>query len=421
MSVQGEFRSEESSAGDVFVNFDPTDFSANRAVRQDTQTVRLGFRHAFSRRSQLIGSFYWQSQDFSFTETSSLGDLVARERTLRDTRGITAELRHVFRAGRFGLNSGIGRFQSERERDETIEFEPPLPGQDPPASQPITDNPEQTNAYVYSLVDLPHHVTVTLGASADFFERETLERNQFNPKFGITWQPIPSTTLRASALRTLNRSAVSSQTIEPTQVAGFSQLYADGEAEEAQQYGVAVDHKFSRVLFGGASYTRRNLSVPVEFPDAGVTTIRWFPRVDNFGRAYLYVAPDDRLSLQVEYFVEDFDRREFPGDEGFLDVRTHRVALGAGYFHPSGAIAQLKAVHVNQCGEFLIRVFPSEGDTSFWVVDAAVGYRLPKRFGRLMVEVRNLFDETFRFQDTDPANPVIRTGRLAAVKFVLGV
>ncbi len=360
-SVQGEFRSEQTSSGDLFINFDPADFSRDRAVRQDTSTARFGARHAFNPRSLLIGSFYWQSQDFSFSETTVLEDITAREVTVRDTHGVTAEIRHLYRSHRFSLNSGAGYFRSERKRDETREFvfPEPLPGFT--VSNQFTDNPEQTNAYVYTLVDLSRHVTLTAGASADFFRREFLSRNQFNPKLGIVWQPLFSTTVRASAVRTLNRAVVSSQTIEPTQVAGFSQLFADGEAEEARQYGVAVDHKFSDALFAGAAYTRRNLSLPVEFVDESGRTVQWLPRTDEFWRSYLYWAPQRHVSLSAEYFVERFDRREFSGDEAFLDVETRRFALGGRYFHDSGAIAHVQAVHVGQEGDFLIRGFPTGG------------------------------------------------------------
>jgi hypothetical protein len=37
---------------------------------------------------------------------------------------------------------------------------------------------------------------------------------------------------------------------------------------------------------------------------------------------------------------------------------------------------------------------------AFVVVDAALGYRLPKRFGIMSLGVRNLVDEEFQFQDT---------------------
>jgi hypothetical protein len=55
----------------------------------------------------------------------------------------------------------------------------------------------------------------------------------------------------------------------------------------------------------------------------------------------------------------------------------------------------------------------------FWVVDASIGYRLPKRLGIISVEAKNVFDEDFRFQDTDPANPDIYPKRLILGKITL--
>ncbi len=60
-----------------------------------------------------------------------------------------------------------------------------------------------------------------------------------------------------------------------------------------------------------------------------------------------------------------------------------------------------------------------DGSDRFWVVDAALGYRLPKRYGMVAVEVKNLFDEEFQFQDTDAANPSIYPERLALVRVTL--
>ena len=419
-SIQGEFRTERTSVGDLFLNFDPTDFSPDQAVRQDSNTARFGIRHAFSSNSQLIGSLYWQNQDASFSETIVLEDITVRGLSVRDSEGFTGEVRHLYRADRFRITSGVGRFQSDRRREETQEVQLPPPEPSFTISNQFTDDPEQTNAYVYADIDTVSNVTLTIGASADFFKREFYSRNQFNPKVGLVWQPRPTTTFRVAGARTLNRSVISSQTIEPTQVAGFSQLFADSEAEEGRQVGIGVDHRFNRFVFGGAEYTRRNLRVPVETEDELGRRVDVLPRTDQFGRIYVYAVPDRRVAVSVEYFVEDFDHTEFSGDAAFLKARTHRLAFGARYFHPSGALAWLKAVHIDQDGTFLTRGFPLEGTSSFWTVDAAVGYRLPRRLGRVLFEVRNLFDETFRFQDTDPGNPRVRPRRLAVLKFIVG-
>ena len=78
---------------------------------------------------------------------------------------------------------------------------------------------------------------------------------------------------------------------------------------------------------------------------------------------------------------------------------------------------------MDQDGEFVVPVgFGSElqsGDDRFWVVDASVGYRLPKRFGIISLEAKNLLDKEFQFQDTDPGNPHILPSRLILFRFTL--
>ena len=103
-------------------------------------------------------------------------------------------------------------------------------------------------------------------------------RNQFNPKAGLSWNPAPSTTLRVAAFRTLHRAAISSQTIEPTEVSGFNQFFDDAEGEEAWRYGLAVDQKFGRRAFGGGEFSWRDLQAPLELIDENVIVKQAFPR-----------------------------------------------------------------------------------------------------------------------------------------------
>ncbi len=58
-------------------------------------------------------------------------------------------------------------------------------------------------------------------------------------------------------------------------------------------------------------------------------------------------------------------------------------------------------------------------DTQFWVADLSVGYRLPKRFGLISVEAKNLFDQKFKFQDTDLPNPRFSPERMIFGRFTL--
>ena len=60
-----------------------------------------------------------------------------------------------------------------------------------------------------------------------------------------------------------------------------------------------------------------------------------------------------------------------------------------------------------------------EKSDDFWLVDASIGYRLPKRRGIVSIGVANLFDEQFNFVDTDPFNPRVYPERLVFGRFTL--
>ena len=300
------------------------------------------------------------------------------------------------------------------------------------------------NAYVYAYIPWGDTLTITLGASYDDFESKETEvdtltftgiplppqktttkfhtdTNQFNPKFGLTWNVQPDTTLRAAGFRTVARSLSSSQTIEPTQVAGFNQFYDDPEGSEATRYGLAIDQIFTADLTAGAEYSWRDLEVVISNDES---TFDWD---EQFARAYLYWTPHPRLSASAEYQYEKFDRDPaFTGRLNATKVRTHKLPLGFNYFHPNGFIGKLSATFTDQKGDFsasgpgfISDATTEEESDDFWLVDASVGYRLPKRRGIVSLGVSNLFDESFNFVDTDPFNPRVYPERLVFGRITL--
>jgi hypothetical protein len=250
-----------------------------------------------------------------------------------------------------------------------------------------------------------------------------VDRNQFNPKFGLTWNPLPTTTLRAAVFRTLKRTLISDQTIEPTQVAGFNQFFDDPEGTDSWRYGLGIDQKFSRDLYAGAEFSRRDLTVPGLIPGPEGVQIREADWKVDVARAYVYWTPHPWLAVSPEYQFEHFKRPlELIGEEEISTLNTHRLSLGISFFHPSGFSARLKPTYIDQDGDLGFKggfgqVAP--GHDQFWVVDASIGYRLPKRWGLITLDVRNLFDEKFKFQDTDPANPQISPQRLISARITL--
>jgi outer membrane receptor protein involved in Fe transport len=426
-SVQGEYRYRNEDAGDITRRFDPEDYSDSLRNDENATSYRLGFRHAFRPHSDLIVSFIYQDADYEQNRVVPTPPGVTILSDFETSiHGYTAEAQHQFRRERFSLISGAGYFDADRKDTDTDTTTVSLPF--PPfvitktVPEVTRSDIRHTNLYLYSQVTLPESVTWTLGASGDFFDGGLLDldRDQFNPKLGLIWNVVPDTTLRAAVFRTFKRTLISNQTIEPTQVAGFNQFFDDVEGTEAWHYGVAVDQKFSRSLFGGAEFSMRDLDVPIYQADIDETKeADWDEEVV---RAYLFWAPHEWVSLSAEYRYESFKRdKDAVGVEQFSELETHRFPLGINFFHPSGFSVKFSASYVDQSGDFVDPTSKIETTDSdrFWVVDASVSYRLPRRVGIFSVEAKNLFDESFRYLDMDPAKPALYPERLVLARLTL--
>ncbi|HIE55440.1 MAG TPA: TonB-dependent receptor, partial [Chromatiaceae bacterium] len=267
---------------------------------------------------------------------------------------------------------------------------------------------EHTNLYLYSQIDYPEHFSWTIGASVDLFkDDETVDRDQFNPKFGLTLTPYKGTTLRATVFRTLKRSLASRQTIEPSQVAGFNQFFDDTNGTRSWRYGVALDQAFSADIHGGAEFSRRDSDVPqIDLISGDIVDADW---KEHVARGYVYWTPHPFWSLSAEYLFERFERQDnFTGEEQVRNLDTHRFPLGVSFFHPNGLSAHVRLSYIDQQGTFGTDItdLHSDGDR-FWLLDASLRYRLPKRFGFVTLSARNLLDNDFDFQDMDLANKAI--------------
>ena len=429
-SIQGEFRYKDVEKGDLPLRFDPNDFLPTLRAKERIDSFRLGFHHGFTPHIDLIGSvIYGDSEfdtrfdvDFILPIPPPIGPIGISQSTdiAVDEEGYLAEAQLLFSLEQFRVISGLGYFDADSEDILTLTFQPQVPPMLVDSSTPTMTRTRHTNLYIYSMIHYPKNFTWTIGGSADFFESEILDQDQFNPKFGLTWNPLSNTTLRGAVFRVLNRDLISDQTVEPTQVAGFNQFFDDTRGTESWHYGIAIDQNFSRAVYGGVEYSQRDLKVPIRDVSIG-GLIRETDREEQLGRAYLYWTLNPWVALSAEYQFEQFDRQaDASGAENIVELETHRFPLGINFFHPMGFSARLKTTYIDQKGEFgnsRIGVVP--GDDQFWVVDASIGYRLPKRWGLITLEGRNLFNEEFKFQDTDPANPRVYPERYFFARFTL--
>lgn len=429
-SMQLEFRSRKQENGDLAMRFDPGNFSSALRQTRDEDTARFGYRLAPSPNAALIFSTIYRDTDFTRKDSQVVapvgpfGPIVSTEDRREDIQGYNAEIQTLWHAGSQRYVFGVGYYEGDEKTNPgvLITSGPVVLVSD---TATTTAKQEHANVYAYAHSNLSSTLAITLGASADSLRYGSLETNQVNPKLGATWNATPSTLVRLAAFRVFKRSLVSNQTIEPSQVAGFNQFFDDLTDTDSKRYGIALDHNIAANLFTGLELSRRKLDVPIF--GTGTVVTRTENQEEQMHRAYLYWTSRSTVAVGTEYYMEDFERD--PSSTISLNrplaLDTRRLPVILGFFSPSGLFARLTATHFRQNIEQQIATGGTTSDSdSFWIADLALGYRLPKRYGLLSFEVKNLFDEKFNFHDTDfqsglPRLPLVQPDRLALIKLVL--
>jgi hypothetical protein len=192
-------------------------------------------------------------------------------------------------------------------------------------------------------------------------------------------------------------------------VAGFNQFFDDFDATRSWRYGIGLDQKLSRAVFAGVEGSRRDLDFAQQVDDEQRAT-DW---KEYLARGYAYWAPLRWVALRAEYSLERLVRDASDPDLsvfGAREVTTHRAPLGVALFHGSGLGASAVATWFNQAGDFGEFAPFTAGRDRFWVVDAALGWRLPRRYGIVSVVATNLLDEGFRLFEPG-VNTTVQPGR----------
>lgn len=410
-SVLAEYRHRETRSGDLAPHFFVDEVSSLRN-EEDVDGVRLGGRHAFSPGSVLLASVAYQSSGVH-------GFVLPVVDVQQDQKALGGEVQQLFRSRLLDVVSGGGYFDITGKLQQTIQSTP-LPN--------LHQSARHGNAYAYAHVHPLRSLIFTLGASGGFLRSDAFgDKDQFSPKLGVVWSPLPGTTLRAAAFHVFQRTLINEQTLEPTQVAGFNQFFDDTGASRAWRYGVAVDQKLlrDRDLFAGAEATKRDLTVPFldAITDPTTVTLREVVWKEYTGRGYLFWTPSAWLALRAEYAFERLVRGQV-FTAGVGETNTHRVPLGLSFFHGAGLSASTTATYFAQAGTFgLGSDFGGfrPGSDHFWVVDASVSYRLPKRYGIVSVGATNLLDKRFSLFENAAANtnPTVQPARSVFARVTL--
>ena len=409
-SVQAEYRYRETTTGDLASRFDGT-FRRfeRREINQDV--ARVGARYSLSPQTSIIASVIYTDRDsiVSFPNVDiTLGT---------KAQGYQAEAQLLHKASDFNLVAGLGTYTLD------VDF----------IGSESSDRIEQEIAYGYANIKWPEDLIWTVGLSYQSDDNLVLNLNELNPKFGVQWAINDDFSLRAAAFQVVRRTYQIEQTIEPTQLTGFNQFFDDLDMTLSRNYGLGLNIRFSKQLYGGLEAVRRYLEVPVGSQESEPFEIEK-DQEDRY-QAYLYWLPNPRWAVSATWRHEGFKLQEgeFLRQLFFstpVELKTTSIPLGIHYFDPSGFFAGLGVTYVNQDIQTLdqqpFTVLPTQSE-DFVLVDAGLGYRLPKRWGVIYFGARNLFDKQFHFQDysfqtpVDGVNPRFIPERTLFARFVLNL
>ncbi len=401
-SIMAEYRSDENKFGDLPLRFSPDLFYTDERHIEESDSLRIGMRHAFSTHSNLIATLIFEDADSKLTNDFIDFDL--------STEGYNGEAQYIVDTPSLNIIAGASYFDADEVLALSYMSGPP---------ESLENTIRHTSAYLYSMAEFPQTVTWTFGGSYDNFDAAD-QTEQFNPKLGVSWDLLQSTTFRAAAFRTLQKGAIADQTIEPTQVAGFNQFFRNYQRDDIWRYGAAIDHTFTNRLFGGIEVSKRDIET--SYLDLDLNEV-WTDWEEELARVYLNWTPLNWLALSMGYQLERFERvLDDTGSEQILELETYKVPLGIKVFCPYGFTVELKPTYVDQKGMFDFNDFaftgihPEPGSDQFWTTDVAISYHLPRHYGMLTIEARNVFDEDFQFQSMDWASPELSPERLILFK-----
>jgi len=369
ISLQAEMRHRKVEHGDLQFKFDLDKFNPDFRRNLQTDTIRVGAHYAVNPRSDVILSTIYQEENEDQVISAGFG-------TKNETQGYVAEAQYLFRGSFFNIVTGGGYYDADNKSNI------------PELERDIS----QSNSYLYLYTRYPAQFVWTFGISVDALDDKTLGNiNQVNPKLGFLFNLTPDTILRFATFRMLKRPLLTDQTIEPTQVAGFNQLFDDFSATDSWRRGIALDHRFSSDFYAGLEVSKRKISVPI----VGITQPNDWQ--EKLILAYLTWKPYPELVASIGYEFEHFENINSTSPP---DTRTNHAVLSLRYFNPSGFFSYFGASYVKQSVTINDNK-PTEDklDDNFVLFDVAGGYRLPNRNGIVQVGIKNIFDQDFQYQD----------------------
>lgn len=418
-SLQFEVTRDEEDKGDVAKRLLP-DLLSDPTLRidNDTSSYRVGLDHRLTTENRLLASIIRKDNN-SKSAQSTFVQIIPTQPPVptklrvdldRDIDLYDLQMKH--HSETHNLLLGTSYNSDDNHRVVRLDLLP----------EPLVDNhgeEQQTRLYFYYFADPVKELTLNGGLTVTKDNSDLFDNNKTRalPKLGAHWKPTDQTGIRIAAYRNIAPSTDPSlyQTLEPTQIVGFNQVFDEFLQTDSWNFGLALDQHLSKTLFTGFEVIYRDRETPFFLFDTETqrTSTEDIEADETLATAWLYWTPHPMWGVSLEYGYDYFKNAKNLDTSGFvsgftpdgvLKLKTHRIPLSLSYYHPSGWSAQLSTTYFNQEGTFIDNVrgsLPQQASDEFWLTDFALSYRLPKRYGLISTGVKNLFDKNFNFEDRD--------------------
>lgn len=379
-SIQGEYRYRETISGDQQSSFDGS-FSPFRRRDIEQKTTRIGANYSPTPNINLLTSVIYTDRENQLTSKISNFRFEGRN------KGTQAETQLIYRDIQFNMISGLGIYSLDVTGNNDSD------GQN-----------DQSIIYNYTNIKTPYNAVWTIGFSYETDKSPSAKVKEFNPKLGLQWAITDQLSLRAAAFKVVKRALAFEQTIEPTQIAQFNQMIDYVDTTVAENYGAALDIHFNDHLVGGLEALRRDTEVPLGI----LSQPEFYEIVSNreyLYSAYLYWLPSYQWALSASLRYEKFEPDQeckfclylYPAE-----LKTFSLPLSIQHFDPSGFFGGLSFIYIHQDMRSFDResfsILPRRSE-NFTLTNATLGYRFPKRRGLFTLQINNLFDKEFNYQD----------------------
>ncbi len=387
--------------------------------------------------------------------------------THRDIVVYSAELQHIKTWDNHTLLLG-GRYQhGDIDASATLNLLPPLVGAftNPASEQNISTTFDRYAAYLYDFWSPRDDLTIVGGVSYDSvrypinFRNPPLNPNRqadekLSTKLGFTYTPMDNLTARGLFAQSLGGVTFDeSVTLEPVQLAGFSQAYRTALSESLagsvetprfEVLGLNFEGKITPSTWWGLSFqdlsqdVSRSVGVfngydlnavspinPVYFPGTTSQTLRYREKTVSFNINHLI---GKQFSIGAGYQWTDSQlQTKFPEIPATVQpllaelnqqASLHRASLFGIWNSPSGLFSKLEANWYSQsvsdpAGQQTGGM--SKASDSTFQVHAFAGYRFARNTGQISLGVLNLLDEDYRLSPLTPF-PDLPRARTAVIR-----